>query len=88
MRRRRIDPKEAERRARYHNPAKVAEIKAAVEAGKKVYWQNKSYRVVKDRVGQWLILCDNGSAIGLTWTDGETLNGLPEEFIIEEGETK
>ena len=58
----------------------LEQIKAAVESGKTVYWKNDAYRVVKDRLGQWLLMCSNGSATGLTWQDGVTLNGSPEDF--------
>lgn len=62
----------------------LQEIKQAVESGKAVYWASRAYRVVKDDVGQWLIVCLNGSTIGLTWRDGVTLNGKPEEFFVAE----
>lgn len=58
------------------------EIKQAVEAGKTVHWATRSYRVVKDSIGQWLIECDNGHCIGLTWQDGVTVNGRPEQFFV------
>lgn len=58
------------------------EIKAAVDAGQTVHWANRSYRVVKDSIGQWLIKCDNGYCIGLTWRDGVTVNGKPEDFFV------
>jgi hypothetical protein len=58
------------------------EIKAAVESGKTVYCVNRDYRVIKDSVGQWLIQCVyNGYCIGLTWSDGATMNGSPDEFF-------
>ena len=60
----------------------LEEIKAAVEAGQTVHWSNSRYRVVKDRLGQWLIVCDGGSTTGLTWRDGVTMNEKPEEFFI------
>ena len=60
----------------------LEQIKAAVEAGKRVFWQHSGYEVVKDRVGQWFIKCVyNGNCIGLTWRDGVTMNGEPEEFF-------
>jgi len=60
------------------------EIKAAVEAGKVVYWASRAYRVVKDRLGQWLIVCTlNDYTVGLTWLDGVTMNGMPEQFFTE-----
>ena len=59
------------------------EIQAAVNAGHKVCWANTNYEVVKDHIGQWFIVCrHNGYAIGLTWRDGTTLNGKPEDFFI------
>ena len=61
----------------------LSEIKEAVEAGKTVYWANKAYTVIKDCIGQWLILCSlNQHCIGLTWRDNTTMNGKPEEFFI------
>lgn len=61
------------------------EIKAAVLAGKVVYWVNGMYQVVCDACNQWFIVCNaNGHAIGLTWRDGVTLNGEPEEFYTPE----
>lgn len=61
----------------------LQEIKAAVEAGKTVHWASTNYTVIKDSADQWLIKCkSNSSVIGLTWQDGETLNGKPGEFFI------
>ena len=57
-------------------------IKLAVMRGQTVYWGNESYRVIRDRIGQWLIVCDNGYCCGLTWQDGVTMNGSPDEFYI------
>ena len=60
------------------------EIKSAVEAGRTVHWASRMYVVVKDHIGQWLIRCtSNGNCIGLTWCDGVTLNGRPDEFFCE-----
>ena len=74
----------------------LKEIKEAVENGKKVYWQNQNYQVVKDCIGQWMIKCQiNNSCIGLTARSGMSfvgamgigkLNGKPEDFYIAEGE--
>ena len=59
------------------------EIKAAVLAGKTVHWASEAYRVIRDSVGQWLIVCDmNGDCTGLTWRDGVTVNGKPDEFFV------
>lgn len=63
----------------------LQQIKDAVESGKVVCWSSPAYVVAKDATGQWLIVClHNGSAIGLTWRDGVTLNGKTEEFFIRE----
>lgn len=60
------------------------QIKAAVEAGKTVHWANDVYVVIKDKLGQWFIQCvPNKHYVGLTWRDGITLNGEPEEFYIK-----
>lgn len=61
----------------------LEEIKAAVESGKIVRWSSSRYQVVKDRLGEWLITCQGGSTIGLTWQDGVTMNGEPQDFYIE-----
>ena len=59
------------------------EIKASVESGQTVHWANQAYRVIKDNVGQWLIICDiNDHCIGLTWRDGVTMNGEEEQFFV------
>jgi hypothetical protein len=61
-------------------------IKAAVDAGKTVYWSNTGYRVVKDKLGRYFIGFDIGGPrenyIGLTWQDAVTLNGERDEFFI------
>ena len=60
------------------------EIKAAVLAGKLVHWANALY-VVKysEQTKQFFIVClDNQHTIGLTWRDGVTMNGEPEDFYI------
>lgn len=63
------------------------EIKAAVEAGKTVHWASRNYVVIKDSIGQWLIKCLlNDCCWGLTWRDGTTMNGKPEEFFCDENQ--
>jgi hypothetical protein len=63
----------------------LEEIKAAVCGGRRVFWVNENYEVVCDAIGQWLIVCRfNGHCIGLTWADGVTVNGKPEEFYCAE----
>jgi len=60
------------------------EIMDAVGSGRRVFWRNPAYEVIRDRVGQWLIKCHiNGYCTGLTWRDGETLNGDEEDFCVE-----
>ena len=62
----------------------LEEIKKAVNSGKKVYWSNKGYEIQEDRNGQYLIIClSNNYCTGLTWLNGITLNGKPEEFFME-----
>lgn len=61
---------------------KLEEIKRAVDAGKKVKWANKLYDVVKGKLGYFIVCSSNQSTIGLTHTDGVTLNGRPSEFYI------
>ena len=61
----------------------LQEIKSAVDRGQSVKWGNKLYDVIKDSLGQYLIICSsNQYTIGLTHTDGKTLNGRPSEFYI------
>lgn len=66
------------------------EIKHAVDDGVHVYWVNKGYTVNKWRDGSYDITWNKGgygeNAIGLTWQDGVTLNGKPNEFFsVNEG---
>lgn len=65
----------------------LEQIKAALADGKIVHWKNQGYRVIKDNVGQYLIGWDidgpRAHFIGLTHTDGVTMNGAPEDFYIE-----
>ena len=60
----------------------LEEIKAATLRGKTVCVGNDGYEV--RNVGeQWLIVfLPNSYTIGLTWLDGKTMNGRPEEFYI------
>lgn len=59
------------------------EIKAAVDAGKRVHWANTGYEVIETGSGDYLIVWQKDkNAIGLTWKDGVTLNGKPEQFFI------
>lgn len=60
----------------------LEEIKAAVDAGKIVHWSNERYTVIKDKWGNYLIVCGNGYATGLTDSNG-AMNELPELFYVE-----
>ena len=62
----------------------LQQIKTTIAEGKKVYWMNLSYEVIKDSKDQYLIKHSNGSCIGLTWADDTTLNGKEEEFFTKE----
>ena len=60
------------------------EIKAALAAGKRVFWGNPAYEVVRDSTGDYRIACSlTGSRIGLTWGADNRLNGKPEEFYAK-----
>ena len=61
----------------------LTEIKNAVNNGKKVFWDNLSYQVVKDSKNQFLIKHTSGNCIGLTWADETTLNGKEKDFFIK-----
>ena len=67
----------------------LEKIKKALADGKAVYWTHKGYEVIRDSVGQYLIVYRRGgkgeNCIGLTWTDGVTLNGKEEEFFYING---
>lgn len=61
----------------------IAEIKEAINAGKRVCWSNPAYNVIKDSKGQYLIECSfNGHCIGLTNLAGDRLNGNEDEFFV------
>lgn len=63
----------------------LQEIKAAVDVGHRVHWANPGYRVIRDRLGQYLIVFTRtGDAIGLTDQSGTRLNGAPGEFYLSE----
>ena len=65
----------------------LAEIKAAVDRGQTVQWANAGYRVIKDRLGQYLVIyMPNGSAIGLTDRLGDRLNGQEADFFVPEAD--
>lgn len=59
----------------------LEQIRCAVKLGLTVHWKNERYTVHDNH-----IVCDFGEAkansIGLTWSDGHTLNGEPEDFYV------
>jgi hypothetical protein len=60
----------------------LQEIKTAINQGKQVFWKSQGYQVIKDSINQYLIKCIyNGHCIGLTWTDGVTMNGEEADFF-------
>lgn len=62
----------------------LTEIKAAIQAGKKVFWKNEGYIAQKDLNGNFHIIClSNNNSIALTWDDGITLNGNEEDFVLD-----
>ena len=61
----------------------LEQIKKTLKDGKKVYWSNTNYEVIKDNIlNKYLIIClSNNHIIGLTHKDGKTLNGEQNEFF-------
>jgi len=58
-------------------------IKEYVDYGRDIRWKNDNYRVIGDELGQYFIRCEsNGHCIGLTHTDGVTLNGDISDFYF------
>lgn len=50
----------------------VKEAKAAVDAGKAVYWEQENYVVSKDSAGQYIVTCtSNSHTVGLYTPDYE-----------------
>jgi hypothetical protein len=68
----------------------LQQIKNAVRKGKTVHWTNSGYTVTltldADGTEDWKIVWSNRdqNCIGLTWTDGQTMNGNEDEFYIAE----
>ena len=63
---------------------KLEEIKFAVDQGDTVCWKNDGYEVEWWGDGYNIVCQSNRHGIGLTWTDGVTLNGKEEDFYIKE----
>ena len=58
------------------------QIKQAIDNGNTVYWSTKAYQVIKtDKTGYMVHCTINDSYTGLTWLDGVTMNGKPEQFF-------
>ena len=55
------------------------QIKSAVESGEKVFWGNDSYQVIKAKLGEFLVVHDGGSCVGLTSRSG-ILQGEEKDF--------
>lgn len=63
-----------------HRYSSLDEIQKAVENGTTVYCRSHAYRVIKDKIGQWLVKYQgNGSCWHLTNMKGEFLD-KPENF--------
>jgi hypothetical protein len=65
----------------------INEIKQAIDTGKRVYWSNTGYEVIKDSLNQYLIICSiNDHCIGLHGMKGtrfeNKLNGKESDFFI------
>lgn len=63
----------------------LQEIKDAIADGKRVFWKNEGYEVLKSK-GCWeymIVFHPNGNCIGLTWQDGKTMNGEEEDFFVK-----
>ena len=65
------------------------EIIEAVDSGKDVRWGNDNYEVIRAKNGSYIIRSQmNGHCVGLTWSDGVTLNGNLAEFYVKKTELK
>ena len=59
----------------------LEELKTALDNGVIVYHHNPLYKVKKDKIGQYLIICESTNyCIGLTHRDNITMNGNLEDF--------
>jgi hypothetical protein len=58
------------------------QIKSAVESGEKVFWGNDSYQVIKAKLGEFLVVHDGGSCVGLTSQSG-ILQGKEKDFYTK-----
>ncbi len=65
----------------------LEKIKQAVDNGKTVLWKDCGYEVIKFKNDYFIRCRSNAYTIGLTWSDGVTLNGKEEDFFIPEDVT-
>lgn len=67
----------------------ITQIKGAVDLGLRVKWANSGYDVIRDSLGQYLVIYrPNGHAWGLTNINGDKLNGDISQFFIADQESK
>lgn len=69
-------------RVRQENTMTLNEIKSAVDEGKIVCWKNPMYVVRKNGEFYDIECTSNGSATGLTWTDGVTMEAKEADFFV------
>src|SRR5210317_347003 len=62
---------------------KLNEIKKAVKSGKRVFWKNENYEIIKEEAGFLITCIHNNFAISLTQADGVTMNGDESDFFVE-----
>ena len=68
---------------RKENDMTLEQIKGAIALGLSVKWSNDGYDVIQDSLGQYLIKYrPNGHCIGLTRSDGITMNGEESQFYV------
>lgn len=59
----------------------LEQIRAAQKLGLTVHWANEGY-TVHDNSIVWAFGTPKANSIGLTWSDGKTMNGQPDEFFL------
>ena len=59
----------------------LEQIRAVQKLGLTVHWANEGY-TVHDNSIVWAFGTPKANSIGLTWSDGKTLNGQPDEFFL------
>lgn len=59
----------------------LGEVKAAVDRGLLVHWSNSRYKVIKDSLGQYFVVCDEGS-INANHCGLKAHEGSEEKFYI------